>query len=338
VVQPDVNWSARELYAIMGEFGVEPQGFTPVRRAWRVETATGPLFLKVARLTPPELGFVAAALAYLADRGEAVPHLRRDYLDRPWAARGDCAFLLSDWVEGREASFLNPADLAPAVEAVARLHRSGEGFQAPRTGAGRVEWGRWPEKFGRRAAQLEIFRREAEAAGGPFDRAWLALWPGHAAQATRALRLLGRSEYPRLSATGRRPVICHHDLSERNFLVSGDGQARLVDFDYCLQDFALHDLANLLQRQGQATGWQVAAARLALGAYDRQRPLTRPERGLLLVFLAWPHRYWLLGWQRYVERLGWPEARWLDAAAKRTEEAPVREGFLGALSGMLDAE
>lgn len=333
----ECEWSIQELRPVVREFGVEPRGFTPVRHAWRVETAEGPLFLKRTGLSSPELEFVAAALAYLAGRGEEVPRLRRDFLDRPWVTRGEEAFLLSDWVEGREAHFPDRTDLSSAAVAVARLHIAGEGFSASMMPAGRVDWGRWPEKFGRRAVELERFRQAAAEAGGPFDRAWLALWPDHADQAARALALLARSAYPSLSAAGRRPVICHHDLSERNLLVGRDGRVRLVDFDYCLQDLAVHDLANFLQRQGQGTGWAVDSAREAVDGYVRWRPLCRAERGLLCAFLSWPHRFWLLGWQRYVEHLAWPEERWLDAVAKRAEEAPVRERFIGVLSGVLDA-
>lgn len=333
MVQHGVNWSARELASVAGEFGVHPVSFTPVRRAWRVETPEGPLFLKCTALTSPELAFVAPALQYLRQQGESAPRLFRDYRGRPWVGRGRYSFLLTEWVEGREASFTNPADLGRAVEAVARLHGRGEGFHAPLAGHVRVEWGRWPEKFGRRAAQLETFRAEARAAGGPFDRAWLALWPLHAWQARRALKLLERSAYPRLTAAGtRRPVICHHDLSERNFLLGEHGEVWLVDFDYCVQDLPLHDLANLLHRQGQATGWEPEVARASLAAYDRLRPFRRPDRRLLLALLAWPHRYWLLGWQRYVERLPWSEQRWLDAVGKRGEEAPTREWFLAMLA------
>ncbi len=325
------EWPIRELSSVVREFGRQPTSFTPVRRAWRVETPDGPHFLKCTALTPPELTFVAAALAYLRRRGEPTPRLELDGSGRPWVERRGYAFLLTEWVEGREVCFRDPADLALAVGAVARLHCRGEGFQPPPAGYPRVEWGRWPERFGRRAALFETFRSAALAAGREVDRAYLALWAYHADQARQALRLLERSAYPRLTAGGRRqPVICHHDLSERNFLVNG-GEVRLIDYDYCLHDLAVHDLANLLHRQAKAEDWEAAPARAALALYDRIRPLAREERRLLLALLAWPHRYWLLGWQRYVERLAWPEERWLDTLAKQAAEAEARQDYLAAL-------
>ncbi|HHW14151.1 MAG TPA: CotS family spore coat protein [Firmicutes bacterium] len=325
------EWSTRELSAVVKEFGLHPLAFTPVRRAWRAETEDGPRFLKSTSLSLPELLFVAAAVDYLRRRGEPAPRWETGRHGLPWVERGGRRFVLSEWVEGREASFPEAADLRRAAEAVARLHRHGEGFQPPAESWMRVEWGRWPERFGRRSVQLEAFREAARQARDAFGRGYLALWPYHAVQARQALALLARSAYPEISAAGRRcSVICHHDLSERNFLVGPDG-VRLIDFDYCLQDLAVHDLANLLQRLAQATGWEVQAAGEALSVYERVEPLTREERLLLAALLRWPHRYWLLGWQRYVERLPWPEERWLDALDSRLEEAERREGFLADL-------
>lgn len=329
------EWSTRELSSVVREFGRQPVSFTPVRQAWRVETTDGPRFLKCTALAPSELIFVAAALTHLHRRDWPAPRLELGQRGCPWVERRGYAFLLTDWVKGREACFPDPADLTLAVEAVACLHRAGEGFVPPPAGYARVEWGRWPEKFGRRAALFQVFQAAARAAGGESDRAYLALWPYHVGQAQRALRLLERSAYPRLTAAGRRrPVICHHDLSERNFLVSG-GEVRLIDYDYCLHDLPVHDLANLLWHQARAEDWEAAPASSTLALYDRMRPLSREERRLLLALLTWPHRYWLLGWQRYVERLAWPEERWLDTLAKRAEEAELQEEYLATLQGEL---
>lgn len=329
------GWSTGELASVVREFGREPVSFTPVRQAWRVETPGGPRFLKCTVLTPSELTFVAAALNHLRRRGWPAPCLELDRQGRPWVERRGHAFLLTDWVDGREACFPDRGHLTLAVEAVARLHRAGEGFRPPLAGYPRVEWGRWPEKFGRRAALFQFFREAALASGKRFDRAYLALWPEHVNQARGALRILECSAYPRLTAAGRRrPVICHHDLSERNFLVQ-DGVVRLVDYDYCLHDLPVHDVANLLQHQARAENWEAEPARLALAIYDGIRPLSGEERQLLLALLTWPHRYWLLGWQRYVERLSWPEDRWLDALAKRADEAELREAYLAALRAEL---
>lgn len=329
------DWSAGQLRRVVWEFGLEPLGFTPVRRAWRVETAEGPRFLKCTALSPAELAFVTAAAAHLRSRGEPAPQFHTDHLGRPYVARPGYSFVLTDWLTGREADFDDPEDLGLAVKAVARLHWRGEGFIAPPSGRVRVEWGHWPEKFGRRVVLFQAFREAALAVRGEFDHAYLALWDYHAGRAKEALRLLEGSVYPRLiSSHLRAPVICHHDLSKRNFLIR-EAEACLVDFDYCVQDHPVHDLANLLQRLGQSEDWETGKAEGVLAAYDRLCPLSRGERNLLLALLVWPHRFWLLGWQHYVERLPWAEERWLGSVRRRGEEAGPRERFVSALGAWL---
>lgn len=336
------EWPSWELASVVREFGMHPEDFTPVRSAWRVDTPEGPRFLKCTTLTPPEIIFLWEALSHLERRGEPVPRLAQDSLGRPWVARPPYAFLLTDWVTGREARFSDPSDLERAAQAVARLHRRGEGFVPSSAARARVEWGRWPERFGRRARQLEEFRAAASVSKDDFDREYLAIWPFYAAQARKALKLLAGSAYPRLSAARlRRPVICHHDLCQQNFLITGErgtrggGGVRLIDFDYCIHDLAPHDLANFVWRRVQGEG-SPAPARTVLRAYTRLRPLSRAELRLLWALLVWPHRFWLIGWQRYVEQLPWPEERWRDAVARQAQDAGVREGLLAALADDLE--
>ncbi|MGE5508351.1 MAG: CotS family spore coat protein [Chitinophagales bacterium] len=341
-------WSVRDLRPVLAEYGLDIQGVAPVRKAWRIETEAGPRFLKMSTLTLPELSFVSAALAHLRRQGgEAIPRLYPTYQGRLWVEQRGRRFTLTDWYEGRELDFESPLELEAAILTLSRLHRWGEGFQAPPEGRLRVEWGRWPEKFGRRVTHFEWYRREAEADGSRFAREYAALLPAYLHQAKWALELLERSAYPKLSATRlARPVICHHDLSDRNFLVTGGApeeagkaapacaplRARLVDFDYCLHDLRVHDLANLIQRYTFMMGCDVSAAERALATYDRLNPLSRDELRLLVALMAWPHRFWLLGWQRWQERLPWSEQRWLDAVEKRAEELAERERFLSALA------
>lgn len=337
-------WSSEALRPVLAEYGLEVLDATPVRKAWRIETEAGPRFLKVSTLTLPELSFVSAALTHLRrEGGEAIPHLYPTYQGRPWVEQGGRRFTLTDWYEGRELDFENPPELEAAILTLSRLHRWGEGFQPPPEGRLRVEWGRWPEKFGRRVTHFEWYRQQAEADGSQFARDYAALLPAYLHQARWALGLLERSAYPKLSATRlARPVICHHDLSDRNFLVTGGPEgpgppdslptARLVDFDYCLHDLRVHDLANLIQRYTFMMGCDVAAAEHALATYDRLYPLSGDELRLLVALMAWPHRFWLLGWQRWSERLPWTEERWLDAVEKRVEELAERERFLSALA------
>lgn len=41
---------------------------------------------------------------------------------------------------------------------------------------------------------------------------------------------------------------CHHDYAHHNILVDDKNELNIIDFDYCILDSHLHDLASLLIR------------------------------------------------------------------------------------------
>ena len=38
---------------------------------------------------------------------------------------------------------------------------------------------------------------------------------------------------------------CHHDFAHHNLLIDKQGEINVIDFDYCILDSHIHDLASL---------------------------------------------------------------------------------------------
>lgn len=43
-------------------------------------------------------------------------------------------------------------------------------------------------------------------------------------------------------------MFCHHDYANHNILIDSENQIYIIDFDYCMLDTKLHDLASILIR------------------------------------------------------------------------------------------
>lgn len=319
----------------LAPWGLAAERAEAVRGVYRVRAGGVDYCLKPTSLSRRETAFVAAVLEHLAKAGlPGAPQLVRTVTGEPVGRMGRRRFQLLRWQEGREADYLRPGEAEQAAVALARLHLAAEGFVPPFPRF-RVLFGRWPALLAHQRTELAGFAAQAAAAPRPtaFEREYARLAAAWLAAADEALAELAASPYPRLSAAARRRgCICHHDLAHHNVLLTEQGPA-LVDFDYALADLGLHDLANLLRRLLRLVEWDPAPGLACLAAY-REIAGARPgEMAVLLPLLRFPAEAWLTGRQYYVERLPWPEERFLEQLARKGDISPARRSCLAELAG-----
>lgn len=313
-------------------WGLTLRAAEKVRKVWRLETREGVYCLKRFALGGFDFLFLEHAARHLAARGfQAFLPPVRTLTGATAANCGGETFLLYPWVDGREADFDLPEDLAAAVRLLAELHETGAGFIPYTSDPGRVRWGLWPRILAARLAQLREFGERAASLrrNSDFCAAYAHLFPYYYAQAGRALAGLDTSPYHLLTQTAiRRRTLCHHDFSARNIVIARTGRPMLVDFDYCLADLRLHDLANLVLRLLRRDRWQPAAAAEVLNLYGQHSPLDELELRVLHPILLWPQDFWQIGLQYFLEELPWSPERFLRTLRRKTEDRAERAAFL----------
>lgn len=337
-----------------------PSGSDPVkvvRNVVCVSTDRGWKVLKRSGLTLEEVWFVHRAKEHLARNGfTATDRYNLSASGQPFVTYEGGVYVLTDWLGGREADFTTPGDLVLAGRTLAALHRSSAGFAPGRAPTGRSAYGTWPGLFSGRLSQLERFVSEVgEKPGGRrdwFDAHFRRHAPRFIAAAHRAIEALAATSYGQESAEARwRGFLCHHDYSKRNLLVGGSGRDEtygyVVDFDYCLLDTPLHDVAGLIIRAAKQASWRpkacVAAAACVIDAYNREAEraggelgaalaLDRERLAIVLAVLGWPQDFWQLALQRYVEKQPWPEERYRQLMQKRVRHAAAQFACLPALA------
>lgn len=322
----------RSLQDLARHWGLSFRGGERVRKVWRLRTDRGTYCLKRSVLGPEELLFIEAVQRHLARRGfrgvlPPLPTLG----GMPYAAGVEGIFVLYPWQDSQEADFDQPRDLALAVETLAELHERSGGFVPYRGDAHRVRWGLWPEILAARRNQLAEFGARAAAGSREslFCARYARLFPYYYAQAGRALAALAASPYGALCAEAvAERSICHHDYSARNILLNAERRPTVVDFDYCLADLRLHDLANLILRRLRHGRWRPERAAEVLDLYHRCRPLDEREYAVLHPFLLWPQDFWQVGLQYFLEELPWSKERYLETLRKKTEDRADRAAFL----------
>lgn len=298
------------------------------RKVFHIKTPNGDFALKPTQMSEETIEFIQLVLSELSQRGFPVePFILTDE-GRNFSIFEGARFLLSPWFSGREANFDRLGDLMFGAKLLARLHQDSQGLSGESVPAERRRWGSWPRIFSNRIHQLESFQELSKSGRENFERIYHRFAPHFLFQAEESLANLSLSPYFFITAIeSSHSYLCHHDFSGRNLLVN-PVDCRLLDFDYCIADLRLHDVANLILRLLRHDEWQSGRASFALKIYHRQYPLTEEHLRVLHLFLCWPQDFWQLGLQYFIERLPWPMERFLRTLNKKIADEPARQRFL----------
>ena len=257
------DYAIGELIAFRGiAEGVENSNY-----ALKTESGDFILTLYEKRVDPEELPYFLGLMDHMARHGLACPtpvraqdgEALRNLCGRPAAI---VTFLPGVWPRK-----VRPEHCAPLGEALARMHRAGEGFGVQRPNAlGPAGW----------APLLEGCRARGDE-----------VQPGLIAELDAALAgIVGA--WPALDALPRGHI--HADLFPDNvfFLPGEDGKPRvsgLIDFYFACTDFYAYDIAICLNAWcfEPDYSFNVTKARSLLMAYESVRPLSQAERAILPV-------------------------------------------------------
>lgn len=308
------------LQAAAALFGIRPNQITAVRRAFRVVSDQGAFALKESRQNTAGILFIHAAKEHLYKQG--MKNIDRYVLtptEAPYVEIQGRLFVMSPWVESREAVYDSPRDIMPAARFLAKLHRNAKGFIPPFS-TERTWWGLWTRLWQERLDKLKQYKNTAEGQIPPsrFDRRFLRHIDQHWEQGIQALDILAKSEYEKITTEYQRTgSICHHDYSERNVLFTSSGDIHLVDFDYCICDLPVHDLVNFSRRMAKFTNYDSNMACLALTTYLDENPLSKEHMQLFVPLWLWPQKFWEVAHQYYGEKRTRSRGTYFDRLRRR---------------------
>ncbi len=302
------------------EYGLPSPIITARRQSvLRIGAGTKEYALKHVQLPLEKLLHLLSIMEFMRARGftsfpSIVPNLKGEY----FLPRESGIYYLLHWIPGRESNFQNHSDLILYAVVLGRLHRLTKGFYP----AGRDWQERWSTGLQKLAA-LDC-SHTSRLAG------LREVVPEIIRAGTKSLSLLQETE---VSRSLRQPaVVCHHDLSSRNFLISTGNRGFLIDFECARPDVPMLDLAQLLERVMLWHNWDLTLALQLLAAYSEENPLTRGDLGVLLAFLYFPRPLWGLGRSPVIKDSN-PQA--VRERVKRAEKTLTSHQAIDRLSALL---
>lgn len=311
-------------------------------RAWKVATDRGDRFLKLARCTRKELDFVRQVLEHTANHGfKRVARFIVTKFGDPFIHDGLNFYYLTDWIEGKECSLGKLPHLEEAVFTLAEFHQAAREFtprkresEVAREEPIRQEWGIWQKMFGEKAGRIQEAARAYEGRNSPGSQlAQLISSKASSiyAWAIQALKLLEQGNFQELVERDRKSrTISHRSYTGSNIILGKKGRgAFVVDFDHCVHDVQVYDLARLMGRALPKYQWDIVLAQQIVDWYSCIRPLNELELNALVAYLAFPHRLY-----RFFELSGpggdlEEEARLAGRFQQELLQEELRKQFLG---------
>ncbi len=289
-------------------FNLRVEHLERVRKVVKVDTSTGSYALKRVIPAREKIQFAFRVVEYLNSKGfeAAVPFLLTK-TGEPLYNQGEAGYVLSPWIEGKEADFKCREDLVLAADIMGRLHRAAVGFCLPEGEWVRNVLGQWPLRWKRGLEELrDLVEERVDAAAQDFFAVMRPILPELLRQGVQALELLNHRGNYLLQVEGARArrCLCHRDLVHHNLIIDRFGKVHIIDFEYCALELPVADVGRFLRKALPQTGWDWTKVKPLLRVYGEVYPLTAEDRWMLLALLTFPHDWWRLV-RRYNEGV-WP--------------------------------
>lgn len=302
------------------------------KNAYRVKTTDGYKCFKISKYDENQFNFIMNAIKHLELNGcknilPACPKIDGSYflkLDKSYG-------YVCKWIDSREANYSNPVELKMCIDALCNLHVASIGFNPENVPKCRNYYGKWIEKFEKRCGEMLYFKASimSKDKKTEFDDTYLLHFTSHYKQALKAVSDLKASKYYEIIENHKSlNELCHHDTANHNFLITSDLDVYIIDFDYCILDSHLHDLASLIIRNMRHGNWNFDILNYILEVYSNKIKITDDDIYMIFCFMQFPQDFWQIGLQYYVEKQPWSEDYFMKKLTRVTDDWKMRFNFI----------
>ncbi|MGL4454114.1 MAG: CotS family spore coat protein [Sarcina sp.] len=317
-------------------YKVKVSKITKRKNVYRIRAGFREYCLKVINYEFAHFYFIVSAIKHLEDNGfKGTPKIIPTIAFKDYIKVEDKFAYLTDWKDVREANYDNIKDLIATAKKVRELHICSRGFTITQEMKPRVGWGVWDKVFATRLDEIldfnEIIKEKAEKTD--FDKLFLSVLEEELERGERAIINLRDSNYKKYMEKEVKELgFCHHDLAYHNILFDKSEDVHIIDFDYCILDSHLHDLASFCMRAMRNGNWGIDIFDEITKAYsDDGQGITEEEKNIILAFLEFPQDYWQVGLQYYWEEQPWTNERFMMRLENYIKDREERMAFIEAL-------
>ncbi|MFA9397256.1 MAG: CotS family spore coat protein [Clostridiaceae bacterium] len=296
---------------INSNYSLIPNNIEKIKNVYKIECDNGMFSFKLIPYEKEHFNFILGAMEYLKLNGfNSILEIIKTNYGKKYVEYKKTYGYLTRWVEARTINYENPCELVMASENLAYLHKKSKGFYIKDNMKPRIMWGMWPLNFKSKERDLLYFKKLIldKKNKTDFDFLYLSMIEEEVLRAEQSIESIIRSDYEEIM---KKEVVhggfCHHDYANHNILKTNSGEIYIIDFDYCVLDSHIHDLASLLLRKMKNDKWDMGDTKSILEAYDNIYRVYDKEIHLMACFMEFPQDFWQVGLQYYVENQPWSE-------------------------------
>ena len=248
-----------------------------VKNSYRIKTDDEEYGIKVIKYQFPHFYFIFSAINHLKQRGfKKIPEIINTKENLGYIKLGSSYAYLNRWIDCRNCNYKNSGELKLAAQKLGELHKCSEGFTTSNIMRPRIGWFSWIKVFETRCDEILDFKKRIyqKAYKSEFDEVYLRAIDEELERGKKAIEELEMNRYIEIMENEvLKRGFCHHDYANHNVLIDKNGELNIIDFDYCLLDTHIHDLASLLIRCMKDGNWNNDKAQLVLNSYSKTHSL-----------------------------------------------------------------
>ncbi|MGG7142178.1 CotS family spore coat protein [Clostridium nigeriense] len=317
---------------IQDKYMLDIETIEKVKNSYKIKTNDGDYGIKVIKYQYPHFHFILSAIKHLKNRGfNKIPEIINTKDGLEYISLGNNYAYLNKWIDSKSCNYKDLGQLKLASETLGELHNCSEGFTLNRHMKPRIAWFSWIKVFQTRCNEILDFKKRIyqKAYRSEFDEVYLRGIEEELDIAKKAINELRNNKYIEIMEKEvNKRGFCHHDYAHHNVLISKDREVNIIDFDYCILDTHIHDLASLLIRSMKDGSWSRDKAYFILNSYSNTHSLFDEEVRLIKGFIMFPQGFWQIGLQYYWEQQPWGEDFLVNKLNKYLKDRENRESFL----------
>lgn len=317
---------------VQSSYNINIQYIEKIKNVYKIDDSCNHYCLKVINYDFGHFLFIISAMEHLQIKGfKSIPKIINTKLEKKYIKIENSFAYLTEWIDCRLSDYDNSLDILMASSKLAELHNKSLGFEVTKDMNPRIGWFKWIETFNTRENEIRNFKKRIlkKHKKTEFDNLYMKKMNEQIEISKCSKKNLAESNY--LDSMKKEVIkngFCHHDYANHNVLIGNNDEINIIDFDYCILDTHLHDLASLLIRTMKHGKWRMDNAIFILDVYDSINKISQDDIPIMAGFMEFPQDYWQIGIQYYWEKHRWDEELFIKKLKKIFEDEEERQEFI----------